>query len=436
MKSTLFTSVLLTSFWLSGTALAQPAALMPSPSLAILGLDEAVTIALATSPDARRASAMLEQARGMLLTAGTRPNPELGVDVENVGGNAPNKGFDSAELTYSLSQKIEIGGKRNARLKTAEAEGALAQLDSEGIQRDVAYAVKIAYMEALAAERRRDDARYQVKWAEKTLNGTSRLYRSGGESAAQVAKGEALLEQARLALAQAEIDTQATRQQFAALLGKAEVMEALEKTALDYLAPLPVAITSSTAPALQRAQLEINRAESSLRQQRSLALPDPSVGVGVRQFRENDSNALVFNVSMPIPLFDRNRGEIIRANAQLVTAEADAAKTELTFRNRQSLLHQTLNKHRKSAELLKAKVIPAAEKALLDLGRGYEQGRNTLLDVQDSARTLQESRQQLVEAQLGYQQTHAELERDLALSATVTFPTLSPSSSIPTGDSQ
>lgn len=411
---------ILTSLWAGGAnAEVSPTAVSPTVTgisdTTVLSIEEAVRIALASSPDARKAQAMLEQARGMGLSAAARLNPEFGVDVENVGGNGPNKGFDSAETTYSLSQKIELGGKRAARMRTAQAAGDMTRLDAELARRDVIFAVRLAYMETLAAQRRQTDAVKQAKWADRTLNSVKRLYQSGGESQAQVAKAEALHEQSKLDLAEAQIEAIGTKQQLAILLGRPDMNMELDALLLNGLPPLPSAgSTPEQAPSLKRARLDQNRAEANLSQQRRLAIPDPSVGIGFRNMRDTDSEALVFNISVPLPLFDRNQGEIVKAAADVAIAEAEAAKTEMTLRTRILNLHQNLAKDRQSAELLQTKVLPATEKALNDLERGYGQGRNNLLEVQDSARILQETRRQFVSTLLKYHQNLAALEREMS----------------------
>ncbi|HEX2859218.1 MAG TPA: TolC family protein [Alphaproteobacteria bacterium] len=379
-----------------------------------LSMDEAIRLALVSSPDARKAEAMLEQARGMALTSAIRPNPELGVDVENVGGNGAYRGFDSAETTYSLSQRIEIGGKRAARMRAAEAAGNMTRIDAELAKRDAVFAVKLAYLQTIATAQRLHDARKQAAWADKTLASVKRLYKNGGESQAQVAKAEALHEQSKLALAEAEIEATATRQQLASLLGKPEVStEQLDVAMLVALPSLPAEAQPEDPLSLKRAQLDRTRAEANLSQQRRSAIPDPSIGVGFRNMRDTDSEALVFNVSVPLPVFDRNEGEIVKARAEVAIAEAELAKAERETRIRINRLRQNLAKNRNSADMLQAKVLPATEKSLADLERGYGQGRNNMLEVYDVARSLQETRQQYVNTLLEYHQNLAALEREL-----------------------
>ena len=93
-------------------------------------------------------------AEGRALQARARPNPTLELQVENVGGDGPYRDFQSAETTLSVGQALELGGKRGARIATAQAELDTAR-SRAGFSR-VAYArdLVVAYASAEAAGER------------------------------------------------------------------------------------------------------------------------------------------------------------------------------------------------------------------------------------------------------------------------------------------
>ena len=81
----------------------------------IIKLEEAIAKAIEASPRLQSSKAGLAAAKGAEQQAKYWPNPELEFEAENVSGDGQYSGTDSAEYTYSLSQKVEIGGKRSSR---------------------------------------------------------------------------------------------------------------------------------------------------------------------------------------------------------------------------------------------------------------------------------------------------------------------------------
>jgi cobalt-zinc-cadmium efflux system outer membrane protein len=70
--------------------------------------------------------------------AGLRPNPELTVDLENFLGSDPSRKFETLETTLSISQLMELGGKRAARIRLASSEKEVSIWDYEAKRADVA----------------------------------------------------------------------------------------------------------------------------------------------------------------------------------------------------------------------------------------------------------------------------------------------------------
>jgi cobalt-zinc-cadmium efflux system outer membrane protein len=122
---------------ITGTAAAQSSAdpvIVSSPA-------QAVAAALSLSPSLRGADASRQAVRGEGLQAGLRPNPEASLTVENfgnMGGRGSYRGFDQTETTLGLSQRIELGGKRTARLGFAGHNESVAGLDFEATRLDLA----------------------------------------------------------------------------------------------------------------------------------------------------------------------------------------------------------------------------------------------------------------------------------------------------------
>ena len=85
-------------------------------------LRKALALALMHNPELKAYSWDIRISQARELQAGLWPNPEFGVEVEDVGGSGELSGFDAAETTIQLSQLIELGGKSDKRVKVASLE--------------------------------------------------------------------------------------------------------------------------------------------------------------------------------------------------------------------------------------------------------------------------------------------------------------------------
>ena len=128
MKNIIFTLLLSTSLLL-----------LPVEGFAQDDADElrhVFVTALERNPDIQAALASVNIAKGNLLQARLRPNPEATVEMENFGGNDQFSGTGMAEVTYGIEQELEIGGKRRYRREVANYE---LQFTQENGRRDIKF---------------------------------------------------------------------------------------------------------------------------------------------------------------------------------------------------------------------------------------------------------------------------------------------------------
>lgn len=381
----------------------------PSP----LTLDAAVTRALAASPRTRAAAARLDAADGAAQQAGAIPNPVLGVEMENIRGTGPYRGFDSAETTYSLSQTMELGGKRGARQEAADAARAATRQDLTLARLDLTRDVRQAFADAVAAAALRDLATDGVRLAQETERSIRARVEAGREAAIQQTRAEIARRQADIALAQAEREERAATRALAALMGQSTLDIPLDRGWFDRLdgADRATPADANSTPELRRRQADLRRGRAELDLEKAKIVPDLTLAAGFRRFRENGDNAFTVGVSLPIPLFDQNRGNIAKARAELVAAEADLAAERLDLERRLSLAGAQLASARETVVSLRDQVLPTAEQAFADAGEAYRQGKFSYLDVLDAQRTLFDARRDLIAALRTYHAAAADLDR-------------------------
>ncbi|KJS29813.1 MAG: hypothetical protein VR64_19115, partial [Desulfatitalea sp. BRH_c12] len=137
------------------------------------------------------------------LQAGLLPNPELGVDVENFGGENELESFDGAETTIALSQLLELGGKRGKRRQVATLEKELSVWDYESRKLEVLSGAAKTFIALLTAQHQVAQLEESVRLFEKTLAAVSERVGAGKVSPVEEVRARVALATARTAAEQA-----------------------------------------------------------------------------------------------------------------------------------------------------------------------------------------------------------------------------------------
>ncbi len=384
-----------------------------------LTLDQAVKRALERSPAMGASSARVSAASANRSAAGALPNPSLSVEAENIYGNGPNKGLDSAELTYGISQLIEMPGKRGGRTRIADAEKDSAHLASDGVTLDLIRDVTIAFAELAAAQQEVSILEEEQNLATEVRNSVVAKVEAGKEPPIQKNKAEIELSASKIALDRSYRNLNTKKQALTSLMGgdisaltvsidslpEPKQPEPIER----YLERL------GKTPDIMSLRANIDRARAGLSLEKANAVPDPTLNVGVRDSRENNSQAFIVGLSIPIPIFNMNRASIERAGHDVTATTLDEKGMRLNLETELTELYGNYSSAYGEAIALKTAVLPGAEEAFRFARGGYDAGKFNYLEVLDAQRTLFEARKQLNEVSLDYHRQRAALERIAAM---------------------
>jgi cobalt-zinc-cadmium efflux system outer membrane protein len=372
-------------------------------------LADALSRAAASSPTLAAAEADVAAAVGRAQQAGFRPNPELGLEVENFAGTGGFSGVDDAESTLSVGQRFELGGKRPARERAAQAEVDAARLRLAVARADLEQQVHDAYAEAYADSRRVELARDQFMRADNLQTIATELVDAGREPPLRALRARTAALEAVGRVRAAEAEYAEAQRALAALWGGGEDLP--EPTAAETLAAPRAVIDPASALDVRLAEAEVATSIAVVERERTLSRPDVTVSVGARQFRGTDDTALVFGASMPIGLFDRNQGNIAAANAERTGAEArrNAALAGAIRRTRDA--QAALRTAEAQLAFLETQAEPEAIEAVRIAREGFSAGRFTLLDVLDAEEALNTVQADMITAELERAQAVAALTR-------------------------
>jgi cobalt-zinc-cadmium efflux system outer membrane protein len=378
-----------------------------------LTLDAAIERAIEADPGIRAAAAGVDAARGGVQQARVRPNPELSAEAENFGGRGDLRGFSGAETTFSLSQQIEVGGQRRARIRLADRELHGAELDSVLRGLDLIRDVQTAFYDALAAQELVRIAQERVATAEALNASVARRVAAARDPLMAGARAEAGLAEARIALSRAQAEAATARARLSSFLGGESGFSlipadfALPRTRDHEHAPL-----SDTTPDIARLAAQRDLSGAAVNVERSLAWQNPSLSFGYRRFEErNGEGALVAGVSIPLGLFDRNQGSVARARAEQRRAELELEASRRTIGREYGALERAIATDAAAVQSTEDTVIPQAERALSLAQDGYNRGAFSYLDVLEAQRALSDARQARVEALRSFHTNEAALDR-------------------------
>jgi outer membrane protein, heavy metal efflux system len=402
-----------------GTNAALAAARLEEPTGA-LTLRQALALSLERSPELASFSWDVRIGEARMLQASLRPNPEVGVEEENVLGTGDYRGFRLSQTTIELSQIIELGGKRAARMKEAALSRDLAGWDYETRRIEVLTRTAGTFVEVLSLQQRLALAEETVRLAEDVAQAVGKRVEAAKTFTVEKTKADVALASAQVERDQTQRALAAARQRLAAKWGTTQPKFEWVEGNLEEMAPVPpqerLLGRLRQNPELARWATEVAQRQATVRVERSKAVPDITVGGGYRRLPDlagesgpND-NALLFSVSVPLPLFNKNQGAIKEAEYRVAKATEEQRATDLRLRTELGQSWQRLAAAAAEIEALKSKVLPGARQTFDTMSQYYRDGRLSYLEVLDAQRTLFSGRAQYLRALSDYHVAVNDLE--------------------------
>jgi outer membrane protein, heavy metal efflux system len=380
-----------------------------------LTLRQALGLGLAGNPDLAAFSWEVRSGDPRILQAGLIPNPELGIEMENFLGSEPSRNFETLESTLSISQLVELGGKRAARIRLASSEKEVSIWEYEAKRADVAAEVAKSFMEVLSAQDRLALAEELAGLAGEVLNAVAARVTAGKISPVEETKASVAMSIAGIDLERAKLALEGARKRLAATWGSAKPVFSKAVGQLDRLTPIPtpevLADRISRNPDVARWAAEMAQRQATLAQERANRIPDVTISGGVRRSGEANDTSFIFGAAVPLPLFHRNQGKILESQYRISKAERERDAAGNKVLAALSEAYQALAAGYAEATTLKSAVLPGAQSAFEATSEGFRQGKFGYLEVLDAQRTLFEARGRYVEALGAYHKAVADTER-------------------------
>ena len=335
-----------------------------------------------------------------------RPNPSAGFAALR----------DTPHESLFFDQPIELGSKRRRRIDVARQEGILTDVDIAALDRQVRRNVREAYY-AVAFARAESERRGRVLELARRLRQTAQERFDAGA----VAQLEVV--QAELEVSRADADHRVAQQQEKISLSQLNALlnepagTAWELTqSLDELPPQEeltnlIQRAGGSNAELQRLQQEQEVEKSRRALLKADRIPNLVLEAGTDfnapgDFRVGPRG----QISVELPLFSRNQGEIAQSWAMQRVLEAQSAATQRLVAGRVEGAYFALNAQLAQVEIYRQTLLPSARRLETMAEESYRAGKSSILTVLDAQRNIQEVERGYLDALFTVQTAFAGLE--------------------------
>lgn len=376
-------------------------------------LPDAIKAALTNNPEIAAAIHKINALESARLQEGMLANPTLFSEFEDFGGSGDFSGSDALATTVGISQEILLAGKRAKRVRIAMYEIDIARLELQAKILALTRDVKKRFLQIHSLEQGLLLEKKNIALLQDVLHVITRKISLGDISPLDERKATVELALAKASWARAKRELQVARIELASIWGSREVQFDQVEFVDQKKRPFPKEADLWQAvqghPEMEINRMQVERLKTSLALSKANAIPDLEVEGGVKYFNESNDHAYFLGISIPIPVFDRNKGGIREALENIAVGKKELDSSSVRLRTELAVLLEQLQVIDTEMTTTDETIIPAAQEAYEALKKAYQAGEKDYLELLDSQRTLLDVRR----GKLLLEMEHHELVADL-----------------------
>ena len=383
-------------------------------------LRDVVDATLSANPQLRSFPLRKEALQGENDTASLKPALNIGGGIEDALGTGDLKDFARAEVTLRLSQVIEMGDKREARIGIVNRRLGLLATQQEVVELDLLGQVVMRFIDVAAAQERVALQQQATEIAAQTVVLIQPLVTAGRSPQFELSRAEAALIRAQIAQQSARALLESARIRLANMWASSTAQFDEVESSLLTVGPADsvesILAHLESSPNIELYASESRLFEAELRQAQSRQQSDVGWSAGIRHLKEVDDTALAFEVT--IPLFSKSRASGViraaRANIQEVEARRLTALNKIT--SEISSQYQQLVQAILEVDSLQQDVIPILENVLRQTREVYEAGNYSYVELVSAQQEYLDAQLSLINSAANAHRLRAEIERLSGLS--------------------
>lgn len=381
-------------------------------------LDDAIRMSLQHNHALQALRSTIQQSMAEEITANLRPNPTLGLDAQFLPIFQPtqfssNYIYQQAQFDAGVGYLFERGKKRQHRLRAAQDVTTVVRSQVSDSERMLVFNIGQQFVDVLLAESTLEFAQQDLDSFQKTVDISKERYRIGDMSESDFLKIKLQLLQFQTDVSAAKLAKLQSLAALRQLLGFESVPDDYDvEGTLDYqsvhadLSGLK-SIAAINRPDLRAAQQAVTAAESQLALQKANGKMDITGTFDYTHTAGVNTGSFFYN--MPLPIFNRNQGEIERARYAITQAEQQASETTQQVSTDVVQAYENLRTNDQIIQLYQSGYLDEAKQSRDISEYAYRKGAASLLDYLDAERTYRANqlayRQALANYMLALEQT-------------------------------
>lgn len=347
-----------------------------------LTLDAAIEQLVTSNLELRAQAFELPQGDADILTAGLRANPFLYYDTQMIpyGKFDENRPGGQTQYDLNVTMPLDLSRKRRARVRVAVQARRVLEAQYQDSVRQMIGQLYVAYVDALAARETVRYAKASVENFEKVVQLTQELYDKGNRTSADLSRVKVKQSAAQVGFEDAEVFYRKAKQKLIAMLDLAiedpDLLElrGLLKPAVPAIPEYPVLLDMAMAsrPDLQAFRIGTERANEEVRLAMANRFSDvyllyqPYTAQDNRPEGKPVANSWAIGVTVPLPVFNRNQGNIARARINVDQTRVETAALERRVKTQVFDAFEEYRIASKALERLEQDILPMAEKVRAD----------------------------------------------------------------------
>jgi outer membrane protein, heavy metal efflux system len=376
--------------------LAQGAKGQTAPPKVRIDLDQAIELAVEHDHALKAARTLIEQSQAQEITAAIRPNPvftydDLFVPVFSPGQLNSSTVNNITEFDAGFSYTFERGGKRRARIRAARDQTSVTRFEVADNERTLAFNVAQQFVAVLQAESTLQFAQQDLDSFQRTVQISEDRLKAGDMSQADYLKIKLQLLLFQTDVSSAQLAQVQALASLRALLGYEAVPADYDVAGELSYTPLPVnkQDLQATALGLRPDLLAATQGVTAAESQHNLARANGKRNLNTTLDYTHVSalNSLSFILSIELPIFDRNQGEIARTHYAMTQAQENKTVAEQTVMTDVANAYEAFRTADLVAQLYESGYLKQAQDSR-DLSEfAYRHGAASLLDFLDAERS-------------------------------------------------
>lgn len=327
--------------------------------------------ALECNPSIRQASAVAQKGIGVRQQVGLCPNPTVAYSGQEIGDDGT-----YGQQGVMVEQVLVRGDKLalNQRVADQEVQRLLWQVQAQ--RQRVLTDVRRQFYATLGAQQRMALTHDLEQLAAEAADKFRLLFENQQGTRADQLQAEVLLSEITILRQQARNERDASWRQLASLMGTPDVTPATLEGELESSAPLrdwqqAMQQVLSGSPQLQQAYAETQRAQAAIRRAEAQKIPNVEFQATLMQMASSDNVGANLQIGLPLPIFNKNQGNVHRAWSEMHRAQNNAQRLTLAT---QSGLAAAFGEYRDAAirvAVLRDEILPRQQESVDLIEQGY-----------------------------------------------------------------